>query len=387
MRVTTKQELGDDSVDRAAPLTPAEPRRPLRVVVACSWFLKYSAAQAVGLRSAGAEVAVLCRDRLEEFDGSADEYRRAVDAVRRAGCDVFVLTGRISSIASLPAFRRVRRALADWGPDVVHAHENNDPRLLALAWPYPRVLTVHDPIPHPGDPQEGPLSAWVARQWVRRADLLVVHGERLAPLIGTEQEVVIVPHGTKPAAQPYEIPARPTVLLFGRLEPYKGLDVLLDAMDRVWHERSDVTLEIVGAGPEAARIPDHPGIRRSDGYLPEAKVDSMFGRATIVVLPYTAGSQSGVGSQAVGRGIPTIVSDVGALPELALRRSQVVPPGDVEALAQALLRHLDHGPALRRRVHEDALDRLSWEAVGRKSLTLYEDLLARRHEGRMGAHR
>lgn len=352
-------------------------QQPPRVVVMCSWFLKYAAGQVVGLRRAGADVALLCRDSLEEFAGSRSEYDRLLDDVKASGADVIVLPGRVSSLGSIPAVLRLRRSLRAWGPDVVHAHAHNDPRLLALAAPYPLVATIHDPVPHPGSAHPGIVREKIERRWNRQADLLIVHGEKLAELIRPEKRpVAVVPHGTEPADEPYPVPAEPTVVLFGRLEPYKGVDVLLAAMDHVWRVRPGVTLEVAGTGPEAGRVPKHPRIRTSGGYLPEAEVDAMFRRATLAVLPYLAGSQSGVGSLAAGRGIPAVVSDVGALPELVVDRSLVVPPGDPGELAAALLRHLDHGPELRVRVLEDARARLSWEATGRRSIELYRRLLS-----------
>src|SRR6266516_5196480 len=56
------------------------------------------------------------------------------------------------SICSLtnPAPLEIRRALSRWQPQVVHVHENHDPRLLALASGYPTVFTVYDPVDHLG---------------------------------------------------------------------------------------------------------------------------------------------------------------------------------------------------------------------------------------------
>jgi glycosyltransferase involved in cell wall biosynthesis len=352
------------------------------VVIACSWFLKYAATQAVGLSRAGADVAVLCRDRAEEFGGSENEHARALAQLEADGVEVLVLPGRITSASAVPSLLRLRRRLRTWAPDVVHGHAHNDPRVLLLAAPYPLAVTVHDPVPHPGSAASGLVRGLIERRWRREADLLVVHGEKLAELVaGNGRPVVVVPHGTEPAAAPYPVPPKPTVLLFGRLEPYKGLDVLLAAMEAVWRERPDVTLEVVGEGREAARLADHPAIRVRHGYLPESEVDATLARATLVVLPYRAGSQSGVGSLAVGRGIPTVVTDVGALPELVMDRSFVVPPDDPDSLAASLLRHIEHGPDLRRRVLEDAGERLSWEAVGRRSLELYRRFLLRDGSG------
>jgi glycosyltransferase involved in cell wall biosynthesis len=162
--------------------------------------------------------------------------------------------------------------------------------------------------------------------------------------------------------------------LFGRLEPYKGVDVLLRAMERVWAERTDVKLIVAGSGPEAALVPAHPLIELRDEYIPEAELDVLLGKATIAVLPYIEASHTGVGTTALARGVPTIVSDVGALSDIALDSSFLVPPRDEDALARAILGHLDHGSELRHSALTFASERFSWDACGRQAIELYESL-------------
>jgi glycosyltransferase involved in cell wall biosynthesis len=185
----------------------------------------------------------------------------------------------------------------------------------------------------------------------------------------------VIPHGALVRDRPLPVPNRPSVLLFGRLEPYKGVDVLLKAMEKVWAERADVRLIVAGRGPEAALVPVHPLIELRDEYVPEAELDTLFGEAAIAVLPYIEASQTGVGTTALGRGVPTIVSDVGALSDIALDASFLVPPRDEDALARAILRHLDHNDQLRRSVLAFARERFSWDACARQAIELYESLL------------
>ena len=65
--------------------------------------------------------------------------------------------------------------MAAWRPDVVHAHEHHDPRLLALAHGFPRVTTVHDPVPHPGHLVPNRVERGVHRRLVSGSDAVVVH--------------------------------------------------------------------------------------------------------------------------------------------------------------------------------------------------------------------
>lgn len=349
----------------------------MRVLVVCDWFLKYSVNQSAALSRAGTDVFLLCRDHAAEFGGSSEErqevFRNVSDSIALG-----VLPGRITAPSAVKDVARLRSLIRSWRPDVVHAHDNTDPRLLAIVSGLTRVTTVHDAMPHPGHRPLPKVEEFVRRRWIRGSAAVVVHGEAIAealPAWASPKQVAVIPHGAAVRDRPLPVPKRPSVLLFGRLEPYKGVDVLLGAMERVWVERTDVKLIVAGRGPEAAVIPAHSLIELRDEYVPEAELDTLLGKATITVLPYIEASHTGVGTTALGRGVPTIVSDVGALRDIALDSSFLVPPRDEEALAHAILRHLDHGGELRDSVLTFARERFSWDACARQAIELYESLL------------
>jgi starch synthase len=349
----------------------------VRVLVVCDWFLKYAASQASALQRSGAEVFLLCRDHTLEFGGSSEERRDVLQNIAD-GIAIGVLPGRVSSGSALKDVAKLRRLVRTWRPDVVHAHDNADPRLLMIVSGLTRVTTVHDPTPHPGQPQLPRIQAAIRRRWIRGSAAVVVHGRTLIaalPRWAHARRVAVIPHGAPVREHPLPIPSRPTVLLFGRLEPYKGVDVLLSAMERVWAERPGVRLIIAGTGPEASRVPDDPRIELRQRYVLEAELDTLFGEATIAVLPYVEASHTGVGTYSLGRGVPTIVTDVGALGDIAVDSRFLAPPRDADLLAQAILRHLDHDQELRQSVLRFARGRLSWDACAGQALDLYESLL------------
>jgi alpha-maltose-1-phosphate synthase len=233
-------------------------------------------------------------------------------------------------------------------------------------------------VPHPGQRPLPKVEELVRRRWIRGSAAVVVHGAAIADALPTwarPKHVTVIPHGAAVRDRPLPVPARPSVLLFGRLEPYKGVEVLLRAMERVWAENAEVRLIVAGRGPQAALVPVHPLIELRHEYIPEAELDALFGEATIAVLPYIEASHTGIGTTALGRGVPTIVSDVGALSDIALDSSFLVPPGDENALARAILRHLDDGDELRNSVLAFARERLSWDACARQAIELYESLV------------
>ena len=351
----------------------------MRVLIVCDFLFKYGAQQARSLTKVGHEVAMLCRSHALEFGGATSERDDLVASLRREGIQMFEVPGRVRSLAAVPSMLAIRRELRRWRPQVVHVHENHDPRLLALTAGYPTVLTVHDPLGHPGAPALTRAENWAFRRWFVRADRFVVHGqalvEELAPIVD-RRRIVVIPHGGTPRSEPLAQPASPSVLLFGRLEQYKGVEVLVEAMPLVWQRRPEVRLVVAGTGVAARLVPDDPRISLMSRYICETEVEGLFAAASLLVLPYTQASQSGVGLLAIARGVPVVVSDLGALPELAYDNSFVAEAGNARMLAATIVRHLDDGAEVRDAVLRHAHDRFSWDRVAQLSTELYRELIA-----------
>lgn len=349
----------------------------MRVLIVCDFLFKYGAQQARSLAQIGHEVAMLCRSHALEFGGADAERDELVAGLRREGIKMLVVPGRVRSAAALPRMVEIQRALRAWRPQVVHVHENHDPRLLAMTAGYRTVLTVHDPLGHPGAPELTRWENWAFRHWFRRADRFVVHGQalvdELAPIVGRGR-IVVIPHGAWPRAAPLPRPDSQSVLLFGRLERYKGVEVLVGAMRLVWERRPGAKLVVAGSGEAARLVPADERVSLIPRYISEGEVGSLLAEASLVALPYTQASQSGVGLLAISAGVPVVVSDLGALPELAHDPSFVFEAGNQRALADAILRHLDHGPEVRSAVLRHAESRFSWQRAAQLTTELYGEL-------------
>ena len=351
----------------------------MRILIVCDFFIKYGSQQARSLVDIGHDVAMLVRSHSVEFGGSAAEREEVLDELRREGVQSFVVPGRVRSLSALPRLPAIRRELSRWGPQIVHVHENYDPRLVALTSGYRTVFTVHDPVQHLGVRPLSAAEARIFKQWFRRAERFVVHGQALAeelgPIVGRSR-IVVIPHGLSARCEPLPRPESPSVLLFGRLEQYKGVEVLLEGMRLVWEQRPAVRLVVAGAGQAAALVPDDERVLLIARYIPEREVDELLAGASLMILPYTQASQSGVGALAIAAGVPVVVSDLGALPELACDPSFVFEPGNPRALADTILRHLDDGAEVRRAVLRHAQTHFSWERAAQLSTELYRELVA-----------
>lgn len=353
----------------------------MHVVLACDFFLKYTAAQATALADGGAEVTLLIRDHSVEFGDDDGERRDALQRARDAGVVVLEAPGRITDAAAVPALLRTRRTIRRSRPQILHVQDKADPRAIAMLPRGPAVLTVHDPVRHPGQPVAPLRKRWLIEgsraYWRQRARVIVVHSDRLRDEIrlARRQRCVVIPHGLDLRDEPLALPPVQTVGFFGRLEPYKGLDVLARAMPRVWQSRPDARLSVAGTGSMTFPLED-PRVDFRHEYLRETEVETFFRGISLAALPYTEASQTGAGSISVGYGVPVIASNVGGLPDLTLDDTYVFRSGDDAGLAAAIVRHLDDDAAVRGRVLAEIARPKSWVAVAGQMLELYGQVLA-----------
>ncbi|HEY1356023.1 MAG TPA: glycosyltransferase family 4 protein [Solirubrobacterales bacterium] len=316
----------------------------IRVTLGTDSLLKYTLGLARGLLEVGVDLQLLTRDHDLEFGGEPGAMLRSVEAALDGRGEHLSLPGRVREPRHIRQALAMRRRTGSFGADVVHLQDVivNDPGLVfAAVHSWKRLaLTVHDPVERDDDPTK-PVHRRSRAFLLRRARLVFVHAEvlrdQLIEATGLSAPVVVVPHGIDlPEVAP--IPERPRILMFGRMHGYKGVDVLLDAMDLIWRENPAIELTIAGQGP----LPSHPlladeRVTVRNRHVPEEEVGTLFAEATCVVLPYREASQSGVGSLAKHYGRPIVATDVGGLPDLVGEAGRIVAAGRADELATALL--------------------------------------------------
>ncbi|MDP1569024.1 MAG: glycosyltransferase family 1 protein [Vicinamibacterales bacterium] len=164
------------------------------------------------------------------------------------------------------------------------------------------------------------------------------------------------------------------ILFLGTLEPRKNVGTLLDAYERLV-DRHPGAPRLVLAGrvtPAAAAWVERAGRGRLTGrvdvrgYVSEAERRRLLAAAVVLVLP---SHDEGFGIpvlEAMACEVPVVVSNRGALPEVAGDAGAIVEPEDVEAMADAMARLLDPAAAVpaiaRGRVQAG---RFTWAAAAR----------------------
>jgi len=244
------------------------------------------------------------------------------------------------------------------------------------------VTVVHDAASHPGD--DYPWRQRMIARELRASDRVVTLSTHVAAGVRANfafpaDRMAVIPHGIfrfdagpiPRRAAPVDRPFR--FLCFGRLLPYKGLDLLMDAVDRI-DPAVNFELAIVGngeLGPLGTRMAAHPRVRLDQRWIPEDAVADIFAAADATVAPYREASQSGVLAAAYGAGLPMIATPVGGLAE------QIAPFGaglvadamTPDAFAAAMTR-LATDPALYARLAANTVAAaegpLSWDRIAQQ---------------------
>lgn len=255
-------------------------------------------------------------------------------------------------------------ALRRFRPEVVHLHAPNPAALwpLLLRTRLPLVVQWHADVEfQPGHAPWPPLlSAWRAfeRSLLAQAEVIVAssaaYAQASSALRPYSRKVRVIPLGLDPArlGQPTdEAVARALwperglrVLAVGRLAHYKGFDLLLKAVARV----PEASLVLAGEGEERAalaRLSAELGLgerTRVAGAVPSDLLGALYAACDLFCLPSLDRSEAFgmVLLEAMHAGKTCLVTDIaGSGPAWVVRHGQtglVVPPGDAQALAQAL---------------------------------------------------
>lgn len=219
------------------------------------------------------------------------------------------------------------------------------------------VIECHNIFPHERTPLDRALVSFALSPAAR----FITHSqsdrkELLALLPGRTVEVSALPSPEefrRPGGR--ERDGR-TLLFFGLVRKYKGLDVLLAAAAKA-RARVDCRLIVAGEFYDPvekylALIDDYDlreHVTLEDRYIPNEEVSGLFERADVLVLPYLSATQSGVAQVALANGLPIIASRTGGLQEIVADgvNGLLVPPGDSDALARAIIDYFENhlGPA------------------------------------------
>jgi phosphatidylinositol alpha-mannosyltransferase len=339
----------------------------VRVALVCP----YSWSVPGGVQSHVAGLARALRALGYEVDVLAPADRPTSDIVALGRSVPIPSNGSVQRVALSPAsVARTSRAVRR-GYDVVHLHEPMLPAVCLTAVAASRAPLVGTFHMYRHELLWYRVFAPVVRAAARRLDARIAVSSAACGYVARTLpgDYDVIPNGIDHASFASLDRAREgrRILFVGRPEPRKGLPVLLDAFARL-----DDDTELILVGPT-----DRYGGRvRALGRVDETRLREELASADVVCAPSLRGESFGlVLVEAMAAGAPVVASRITGYEEVVPDEAGVlVPPGDADALAEALRRLLADDD-LRRRLGNaggDASRRYDWSNVAARVSAVYE---------------
>jgi len=302
--------------------------------------------------------------------------------------------------------QRLARELHKRKPDVVHFQWLPVPAIdrwyvRKISRMAPVVLTMHNTT----TPVHGSVSKLQKlnfRSVYQDFSAVIVHSEFSKQKVIEQgwvpaDRIHVIPHGVfdyysaeEPWRQQKAI-SEQVILFFGRIEAYKGLDVLIEAFAMLPRRLIETTRLVIAGLPRidiqplqercrALHIDDR--LTWHSRFIAEDEIAPLFRSASMVALPYRDIDQSGVLMTAVAFDKPVVASRIGGIPETIRDgvHGRLVEPGNVESFAKALQSILSDA-GLRNNMSKSIrylkTGELSWERVSQKTLAVYEKITGR----------
>jgi len=299
---------------------------------------------------------------------------------------------RMRSLKSLLMIKNIVKTIKQYKPDVLHI-QGHGHLWFFLGFPFlktiPIVNTVHDPKPHLGDKwKKGHrITSFFG---LRNSDQFIVHGNNVKEEIVNfynidHKKIHVVPLGgmstiRNSTQKKYpEIPK--SILFFGRIWKYKGLDYLILAEPLISNKIKDIKIIIAGRGENIEKYKKK--ITNNDRFIfknyriPDHEVSKLFQQASVVVLPYLEATQSALIPLAYIFSKPVVATNVGGIPDVLEHENQglLVPPKNEKLLANAIITLLSNDTH-RRRMGNNGFkyynNRLSPEKISESTIKIYK---------------
>lgn len=322
---------------------------------------------------------------------SAEPYHHLIDpAIEKHLVNFPRLRNPLNLFYAIKIFRAIRR----FDPEVIHFQGGFIwfSFLLPLLAKWLIITTIHDARPHAGDESSRNMRWFFPNVLAAHfSSGIIVHADSIKKRVAmnsriSEQRITTVMHGNG-YIHKLNSGKRETdknyVLFFGRILKYKGLPTLIKAQPLIRAEIPDVKICIAGEGElfreYESLITDRSGFSIYNHFIDQDLMIRLFHESSVVVLPYSEASQSGIISIAFSFGRPVVATNVGALPEIVEHQKTglIVPPGDEKKLAAAII-YLLQNRDIRKQYGENAYlkarNEMSWENVAERTVEVYRSL-------------
>lgn len=287
----------------------------------------------------------------------------------------------LKAILNFKNHKNIANLIKEFNPDAIYLPMGGllHPFIFRYLKSYFIINTLHDPKLHLGE--ESFFVEILRRLEIKRSNKLVLLNSFYVDQVirdfkKKKEDIIVIPHASffvkKESSLSDSFVYR--ILFVGRIERYKGVDLLLNAMDNVIEKFKDIQCTIAGSGniqPYMQKI-EMLGNNVSilNKWLSDDEIENLIATHDFLVLPYLDASQSGVIPLAYGSEKTVVATNVGALSEqVPLDIGFLVNP-DSNELSNAIIKIYEEGiESLNQRnkkAQDYAINHLSWESSAKK---------------------
>lgn len=258
----------------------------------------------------------------------------------------------------------------------------------------PVIIDIHDPIEHSGQKPSIGLKIFL-KKWTKYAKQIIIHNRSNINEFAKRYKIrrykiKYCGFGVIPLINPsinkicYDKIQKNTILFFGRISQYKGVEYLIEAAKIARKKITNLKVVIAGSGQlyfDISDIKHNSTFQIINRYIPNSELAQLIQESSIVVCPYTDATQSGVVMTAYAFNKPVIATKVGGLAEAVSHNitGKLVLPKDPKSLSEAIIELLKNPDKIDKMSKNIELfctqGEFSWENIAQKTIEVYKKTL------------
>lgn len=383
---------------------------------------------ATELSKLGHEVCIVCLEYSEEqqkstFFDEKDNDKKSPFKIVRIPSWSFSAISKEDRVARFDKWRRVKKAMSAFGPDVIHINSEwvigYFGAMYALHYKVPLIFTFHtmwedylvNYVNFLPDFSLRKIGRSVVKFYLKRADLIIAPTKKIASVVheyGIQKEAEILPTGIPDSREKFslirqtaiglqlskkcpQIKGKKILLFAGRIVKEKNLSFLFDVLQEVQKKFPKTALLFVGGGPYLDELKELAGQRKLSksvafaGYIPSNDMIYFYKMAQVFVFPSKTETQGLVTVEAMLSGCPVVaIGELGTVDVMQGDHGGFMVSDDVAIFSEKVCQLLKN-QSLRKKKSQEALDwAKKWKisALTPKLLECYERaMLIRKAKG------
>ena len=291
---------------------------------------------------------------------------------------------------------RLARLIRKINPDIIHFNTDFTHNYFLLNFLLRKtvICTVHDPIPHSDDDT---FKEAFKRKFFYRfvRNFIILNSQQHAEFINRYNlykrnvfisslgiyDYLLADNSLEVLSRLHSSRTSLQMIMFGRINKYKGINYLLPAFESIVSKYPDVKLIIAGKGDVEFGNNGRPGnVQFLNHYIENEELSELIASSDFVVCPYTDATQSGVIMTAFAFCKPVIATDVGGLRTFVEDgiTGLLIEPGNTCRLEEAIEKFILDPPLLNK-LSKNIFDKYhagesSWKSIARATMDIYNKL-------------